>query len=130
MKKVLVIIFAFLYLGVSSGATIHLHYCMGKLVGWGLSDKKDALCKTCGMHKAGHKDCCHDEQKQVKFEKDQKVTESQFQNLNPTSNVVIITHNLFSVICLSSLISKTPYPNGPPRQGTVPVFVLHCNFRI
>ncbi|MBK8522228.1 MAG: hypothetical protein IPL54_15650 [Chitinophagaceae bacterium] len=35
-EKFITAILAVLYLGTSSGATIHMHYCMGKLAEWGL----------------------------------------------------------------------------------------------
>jgi hypothetical protein len=40
MKKFITAILAVLYLGTSSGATIHMHYCMGKLAEWGLGHQK------------------------------------------------------------------------------------------
>ncbi|WP_200864732.1 hypothetical protein [Arcticibacter svalbardensis] len=36
MKKFFVTLFVVFYLGVSSGATMHFHYCMGQLVDMGL----------------------------------------------------------------------------------------------
>ncbi len=51
MKKVLTTILAFVYLSTSMGATIHLHYCMGKLASWGLIDHESKNCTKCGMVK-------------------------------------------------------------------------------
>src|SRR5882724_8707940 len=85
MKKFLVTILALVYLTSSVGATLHLHYCMDKLVAWGLghekSDKKS--CPNCRMSQSTtdkhcvkeSKGCCKDTQKQVKLENDQKLTE-------------------------------------------------------
>jgi len=81
MKKLLITITALVYFAVSSGATVNLHYCMGKLMSWDLSAKSKGKCDSCGMEKTGHKGCCHDEHKQLKVEKDQKVSESAFQFL-------------------------------------------------
>ena len=36
MKKTIIAIVAFFYLVISSGFTVHIHYCMNKLAGWGL----------------------------------------------------------------------------------------------
>ena len=82
MKKVLIAITALVYFTVSTGATVNLHYCMGKLMSWDLSAKADGNCGTCGMKKQGHKGCCNDEQKTFKVDKDQKVSESAFQFLS------------------------------------------------
>ncbi|HEY4206556.1 MAG TPA: hypothetical protein VGM31_07085, partial [Puia sp.] len=102
MKKVLVTILAFLYLSTSMGATVHLHYCMGKLVGWGLLDNGGKACLSCGMLKqaAGDgcmvamKGCCHDEQKLIKNEKDQKPGQSSPELVKPVPVVLTL---LFSI---------------------------------
>src|SRR5579872_2413261 len=81
MKKVLVSILAIVYLATSMGATVHLHYCMGRLVSWGLADRSGKSCDFCGMQKmgpssracvVGMKNCCHEESKQIRNDKDQK----------------------------------------------------------
>ena len=86
MKKVLATILAFVYLSTSMGATIHLHYCMGKLASWGLIDHDSKNCTKCGMVKktpgshfmAAKMDCCRDEHKQIKTDKDQKLFPAEF----------------------------------------------------
>jgi hypothetical protein len=130
MKKILVTILALVYLSVSSGATVHVHYCMGKLMNWSLSDKKDGKCGTCGMQKSVHKGCCQDEQKQLKIEKDQKVSETAFQF--HTISSVAVAHSYLSLpsIYFLSRISDIPVAHAPPQPGAVPIFVLNRNFRI
>ena len=130
MKKFLVTILALVYLTVSSGATVHLHYCMGKLMSWGLSDKEAGTCGTCGMQKAGHKGCCHDEHKQVKFEKDQKAAESAFQFLSNYSDATVVTQIGLPFIYFPSIVTGNPVAHAPPLLGAVPIFILNCNFRI
>ena len=49
MKKLLVTILALIYLGSSTGAMMHLHYCMGKLAETSFSKKNNATCNKCGM---------------------------------------------------------------------------------
>ena len=130
MKKFLVTILAIIYLAASSGAMVNLHYCMGKLVSWSLSDKKDGICGSCGMQKAGHKGCCHDEQKLVKIEKDQKASETAFKFLDLSSGAIVISFTGLQPVYPSSVVTDNPYPHAPPRLGAVPIFVLNCNFRI
>lgn len=130
MKKFLVTILALVYLTVSSGATVHLHYCMGKLIAWGLSDKKDGKCGTCGMMKAGHTGCCKDELKQIKIEKHQKAVESAFQFLIISSDEVEAPSASLSLVYPSSSVLNNTTAHAPPRLGAVPIFVLNCNFRI
>ena len=130
MKKTLVTILALVYLTVSSGATIHLHYCMGKLMSWGLSDKKDGKCGACGMQKAGHKGCCHDEQKLVKSEKDQIAHQFAFQFLNISTDAIAFNYMQLPLLYPHSTVLENPTAHAPPRLGAVPIFVINCSFRI
>jgi hypothetical protein len=52
MKKALATILAVIYLSTSIGATVHFHYCMGKLASWGLTDQHSSAVKlyTCPIH--------------------------------------------------------------------------------
>src|SRR5450432_3882623 len=98
MKKVLATILAFVYLSSSMGATIHLHYCMGKLASWGLIDHESKSCAQCGMTKrspasqcmAAKMNCCKDEHKQIKTDKDQKLSPSEFFKNNVLSQAVAL----------------------------------------
>ena len=56
MKKLLVIVLLLVYGAASSGMTLHLHYCCGKLDKIDLAPVKH---KGCGSeHKLGKKSCC------------------------------------------------------------------------
>ena len=140
MKKVLVTILAIVYLGTSIGATINMHYCMDKLVAWGFGKEKTGKksCPYCGMAKTTEdkhcgkqsKACCKDEQRQIKIEKDQKVSESAFQSLTISSEAIVVIHTDLTVIYPSSVVTDNPFAHAPPRSGAVPIFVLNRNFRI
>lgn len=138
MKKILIGILAFLYLSTSVGATIHFHYCMGKLVAWGLTDNGSEDCTLCGMPKQharegcviAMKGCCHDEQKQIKNEKDQKPSQVFPALVQPSPAVVILLHNIWQDKFINSDIAGQPPINGPPVSYTVPFFLRNCNFRI
>jgi hypothetical protein len=130
MKKFLVTILAIVYLTVSSGATVNLHYCMGKLMSWNLSHKSEGKCGSCGMEKAGHKGCCHDEHKQLKIEKDQKASEFAFKFLITSSDTVLVSFIDLAVTYPSSSVLDNRSTHAPPRLGAVPIFVLNCNFCI
>jgi len=130
MKTFLITITALVYLTVSSGATVNLHYCMGKLMSWDLSARSKSKCGSCGMEKSGHKGCCNDEQKTFKVDKDQKVTESSFQFLSISSVAIAVTHTELPLIYSSTLLTDNPTAHAPPRFGGVPIFILNRNFRI
>ena len=66
MKKFLVAIIAIMYMGVSSGIAMEIHYCMGKKTGIEFyGDQKDK-CGKCGMS-AKKSGCCNDEHKFIKL---------------------------------------------------------------
>ena len=66
VKKVAIVILAFLYLGLTTGVVKNLHYCMGELsnVDYGY-DSHDA-CDNCGMQEKDG--CCNTELKVVKLD--------------------------------------------------------------
>ncbi len=134
MKKFLAIILALLYLSVSSGATIHLHYCMGKLVNWGLWHKSSDKCDNCGMTKEKQKTskgCCKDELTQIKIEKDQKASlvqndfGKQLSDLTPHYSIV-----KDNSACSLSVVLEYSNIHAPPFKEKVPEFIRNCVFRI
>src|SRR5438034_11541801 len=83
MKKFVVAILALFYLTTSSGATIHLHYCMGKLAEWSFGHSQSDICSKCGMEKKDNNNgCCKDEFKQIKLVQDQNAPNSAWQLIN------------------------------------------------
>jgi len=138
MKKVLATILAFIYLSTSMGATVHLHYCMGKLASWELFNHGSKHCTFCGMSKKSadkncitrKNSCCKDEQKQIKTHEDQKVTQSEIQLLKLYPDALVVHHLMLQDSRLSSFAIAYPAANAPPLIGKVPVFLFNCNFRI
>lgn len=128
MKKVIVSILAAFYLCSSAGATIHLHYCMGKLINWSLLKGDGDKCGKCGMKKDGG--CCKDEHKFVKNNFDQKATESTI-NLLPliTSSVPVSFVNLAENYSFS-LIEEYPLCHAPPLISAGEIYIRNCVFRI
>jgi hypothetical protein len=138
MKRVLASIFAVLYLSTSLGASLHFHYCMGKLVSWGLISRESANCSFCGMPKnsipdknqVGKNNCCKDDHKEIKTAGDQKsvLNENQIQKESP-ADVVVYT-NTFEPEHFSSGSRLQKLPHGPPATGRQPSYLLNCNFRV
>ena len=140
MKKFIAAILAIIYLSTSMGATIHLHYCMDKLVSWSLrpeaANKKS--CPFCGMPKTTPdkhcgkqaKGCCKDEQKQIKVQKDQKAAEAGFTLAKPLLQTADhLTCELPSFI-LTTPTLEYPTSHAPPRAENISLFIRNCNFRI
>ena len=132
MKKPLVTIFAFFYLIISSGFTVHMHYCMGKLADWDLGHHMSKTCPKCGMKKSEEKDngCCKDEHKFIKNNTDQKNGEAGFQLIPliaaafPVSFVDILSVNF------PSETEDNPISHAPPRSSGVAVYIRNCVFLI
>lgn len=80
MRKLVSGFFLLIYLGTSTGLTLHTHYCMGRLAGWSLGFELPDVCGRCGMDKSDTKDkgCCKDEHRVLKTSVDQKSHTSSF----------------------------------------------------
>lgn len=138
MKKVLTTILALVYLSSSTGATIHLHYCMGRLASWGLFDHESNKCLQCGMAKkttgpqgiTAKAGCCRDEHKQIKTDKDQKLSPSGFFKYNNLSQAFAQYKPDIQSIKAISVAIEYPNINAPPLLGKLPLFVLYRNLRL
>lgn len=128
MKKIIVAILAVLYLGVSSGATVSLHYCMGKLVSWDLSGDRGDKCPDCGMKKNG-KNCCNEEHKLIKISDDQKASDIAYQ-IAQFSAVVNHYYPELPQLQVVSLALQNPLTHAPPRSGKVALYLRNCTFLI
>jgi hypothetical protein len=130
MKKLLVSILAIFYLGTSVGATVNLHYCMGRLVNWDLSIKETHTCGKCGMEKLKTKKngCCEDKYQVLQVEKDQK-GENRYQPGAPVGIAVITTFPSLITPVIASTPEEYPVSNAPPRSP-IPARIRYCIFRI
>lgn len=129
MKKLVVIILAFLHLSASAGVSMHMHYCMGKLADWDLSQKKSRVCGTCGMEKSGKNDCCKDEYKFVKNTNDQKAAESVFQLMQLADIALPALVYEIPDFDLPSVTEAYPISHAPPDSQPA-VYIRNCVFRI
>lgn len=132
MKKFLVLILSILYLGTSSGATLHMHYCMGKLVELGLWQKEDGKCGKCGMNKSAKadKNCCKDQKQKVKGEKDQKLVSVSVNQILLSGEAVPASYAVLPDVYVTSPVLENPQGNAPPRSRKVDYYILNCIFRI
>ncbi|SHG63471.1 HYC_CC_PP family protein [Pedobacter caeni] len=134
MKRTLLTILAVFYLGVSSGATLHFHYCMGELVSWGLDQQDKEICGFCGMPKgtpkAKAKSCCEDEKQQPKVDKSQKANVPVYE-FNAASSAVILPSLFVNYkLEIPVKITREALSNAPPDGNKIPVFLKNCTYRI
>ena len=131
MKRIITAIAALLYISTSTGATVHLHYCMGKLADWGLGYNHSKVCDECGMDESDNKeDCCKDEHTFIKNDSDQKSVESSFQLIKLLASAPLINHPDLSIVQISSVTEENPVSNAPPRSSSVAVYLLNQTFLI
>lgn len=132
MKKLLAVILALVYMSTSTGATIHMHYCMGKLADWGLGHNKSKTCGKCGMEKSDEKDngCCKDEHKFVKNDSDQKIAEAGFQMMQLVSTAIPVSFFEIPDNNIPSVTEANPISHAPPRSSSVAVYILNRSFLI
>lgn len=121
-----------IYGSATMGATLHLHYCMGKLADWGIGQNDSKICGNCGMDKSEEKDngCCKDEQKQIKLKTDhQKVGSTAFLNMLFASVITtpIPDFNFQPFVQITESYSTC---HAPPDIGDIKLHVLHCVFLI
>lgn len=127
MKKIIVSILASIYLCSMAGITVHLHYCMGEVINWGLRDTDGGKCDKCGMEKDGK--CCKDEQKFLKNNTDQKIAEP----VMPVSLAATFASPAFlntSEYYFSGLIENLSVNPDPPLKSGFEILLLNCVFRI
>lgn len=112
------------------GATVHLHYCMDKLISWGLSEQEGGTCDKCGMEKKEGKNCCKDESTQVKLKVDQKVPQTIEFLFQPIVVTSFIPADLNLEDRLLSLSALHPQSHAPPLFPCTPVYLRNCVFLI
>lgn len=129
MKKALVSILLFIYTLAVSGASVDLHYCMGKFIGldFDYSLKKD--CHNCGMPAIDKKGCCNNKQIQVKVDGDQQAT---YNNISLENDYILIipAYKVIDDIIINLKSVAHPSIHSPPLAENKPTYLLNCNFRI
>ncbi len=119
---------AALYLAVSSGVIVNTHYCMGRIseVVFGRDDSGNN-CDKCGMKAADG--CCHDEVKVVKLADSHSLVQ---QNVDISKAPALVP--VYAAIAENESVNTESVLvygiHGPPHIYSVPLNVLHCNFRI
>lgn len=127
VRKVIISILAVLYISTSTGATINLHYCMGKLVDWSFEAKEKHSCSSCCMQKKDG--CCKEETRQFKIASDQKPSSNFILETLEAQTVPAIPHIFPQVLNLSNSFYHQPSNNGPPLHA-IAIYKYLRAFRI
>ena len=128
MKKFIVAILAVLYMGISSGVAMDIHYCMGKETSVEFYSKEDdGKCGRCGMK--DKKGCCSDEHKFYKLADSHKNVSNDI-NLNNVV-VAIVTTFVLPDYYLSAQLSSAAIKNySPPDYARPSYCIMNSVFRI
>jgi hypothetical protein len=130
MKRYLIFIFTLFYFSAASGATVEFHFCMGKLVEWGMAKPSESkTCSNCKMKMKDSKDCCKKNQQQVKIEKAQK---AEFSFDFKSSPIALAVPQIFEpgLSAIHQSNTGVHFSNAPPRTEKTPVFLRLRTFRI
>jgi hypothetical protein len=133
MKKLFITIVSILYLAASTGATMHMHYCMGRLADTGFFEQEGGHCSLCGMEKSGNADngCCTDQQETIKISIDQQFSTASIFHFEQPFSLLEITETGYQPQLLLVSGDKVPaVSNAPPRSPQVPPYLMNCLFRI
>jgi hypothetical protein len=125
VKKLFAILMIMLYGLSSTGATVQLHYCCGKLKSMQLGT---APVKECGSkHKMGTKPCCETKQISAKSHDQQDAY-----TISLAPKVPVEASISFPEVAIqlpSCMIDERPADQSPPPLSRS-LFILNCVFRI
>lgn len=129
MKRFIATILAVIYFTASTGATVNIHYCMGKLQSMDVwqSTVKKKVCSKCGM--ANKRGCCEDKHQVVKLEKKYNIPVTGFS----VAKIISYTAHSYStaqILIKSGKVVHYSSSNSPPGTGNSPLFIRNCVFRI
>jgi hypothetical protein len=127
MKKFFLAISTFIYMVLSCGVAMEIHYCMGTKAGVELYGNVKEKCSKCGMTEK--KGCCHDEHKFYKIDDSHKNVTN---NINSVlaQPVVVINYPLFNrPVSLNNVVAVTN-THSPPDYTGPSACILNCVFRL
>jgi hypothetical protein len=127
MKKILFAILTILYMSITSGIAMDIHYCMGKEIGFDLYGNDNDVCNKCGMkHKKG---CCGDEHKFYKLSDSHKNVSNDI-NLSTAVVAIVTNYSFYNSRPIAAIAKKTIANNSPPGNNKPALRILNGVFRI
>jgi len=128
MKKTGIILLSVFYFLVTSGFTMNLHYCAGKLKGVSLLQSDKDNC--CGNKKKS-KGCCNEKSLVYKIKDNHQSAAKTILPNTPVKQFVCAYISLDFIIERPSIdLYTVPDCNAPPFLDPEPVYLLNRNFRI
>lgn len=128
MKRSAVAILAIIYIAISSGVVVNIHYCMGKMSSVKLQAWTPCSC-ACGKKKESKKGCCKTELKVVKIEDAQKAAYADLAIHAPVTPLVTEL-NLLQTPFYNAQSVIGPKEHSPPAISGQETCLRNCVFRI
>jgi hypothetical protein len=128
MKKIIIGILAVLYLAVSSGVVMEVHYCMGTIAGVEFYGSHDDTCGKCGMTEK--KDgCCSDEFKIYKLEDAHKNVTNAI-SFSAGETAIITAYTQYEWVQPAKTAPVPTAVHSPPDIRIISLNIVNCIFRI
>jgi hypothetical protein len=127
MKKLFLAILTFIYMGVSSGIAMDVHYCMGKVLKVDLYAKDNGKCDKCKINEK--KSCCGEKHKFYKLSNAHQNVNNNL-SFSPVLTAIVIPYHLYSMQYVAAISCKAVANNSPPIYAGPSACILNCTFRI
>ena len=125
MKRLFTGIIALMYLAISSGFVLNVHYCMGKVSGVDVDNFSKAICSCSKQEKPGA--CCTSKFKLVKLEDVHKAP-VWFSNLQVPA-LLPLPNSFLSVPFIPSVPLNAADAHAPPGEQNN-LYIRNCVFRV
>ena len=114
----------------ATGATVQLHYCMGKLMDASIFESDEDECDGCCTEKSVSKDCCKDEQKVIKTNDHQPAKVSFDVPCQSVAAISTLFFHSYNPQAYSLALTTSAKAHAPPLLRNCPIYIQVQNFRI
>ena len=129
MKQFFAILFATLYITLTSGFAVNVHYCMGKLASVDLQEGPADHCGKCGKPAKGM-DCCKDEFKFCKVTETHQAAKALQPGFGPSTDMQLPVRILPASALPVQEMLNAGRPHDPPDIPSAPIFLRNCTFLV
>jgi hypothetical protein len=129
VKKVLLFLLTMVYMTVSSGIAMEIHYCMGEKTGVDFYQVSDKKCGKCGMKEQDKNGCCNDEHQFFKLEDSHKKSVADY-SFQIGETCTVPNYPTFDWQLVSYAAIAQPVGHSPPPYIEIPARILHGVFRL
>jgi hypothetical protein len=129
VKKLFLFILTFMYMAVSSGIAMEIHYCMGERAGVDFYKNSNDRCGRCGMKNQDKSGCCSDDHLFLKIDDSHQKAVNNI-DFTLQTEMVQVTLPVFDWnLPLRESVAQVNN-HAPPDIPTLPARIFHGVFRI